>query len=74
MRSCSDFAPRRIPAHAALLAQRVEQTEAAGQHLVDVCLVPRVEDDRVARAVEHPVHGNRELDDAEVGTEMTTGP
>ena len=33
-----------------------------------------VEDDRVARAVEDAVHRDRELDDAEVGPEVPTGP
>ena len=65
---------RRIAAQATLLAERVEQAEPAGQHLVDVGLVPGVEDDRVARAVEDPVHRDRELDDAEVGPEVSTGP
>ncbi len=32
-----------------------------------------VEDDGVARAVEHPMDRNRELDDAEVRTEMASG-
>ena len=30
--------------------------------------------DSVARAVEDAVHGDRELDDPEVGTEVSTGP
>ena len=74
MMSCSDFAARRIAAEAALLAERVEEAETAGEHLVDVGLVPGVEDDRVARAVEDPVHRDRELDHAEVGAEMPAGP
>ncbi len=66
--------PRRIAAEAALLAQGVELPEPAGEHLVHVGLVPGVEDDRVARAVEDAVHRDRQLDDAEVGTEVSTGP
>ena len=47
---------------------------AAREQLVDVGLVPGVEDDRVARAVEDPVHGDGQLDDAEVGAEVAAGP
>ena len=64
---------RRVAAEATLLAERVEEAEPAGQHLVHVGLVPGVEDDRVARAVEDPVHRDRELDDAEVGAEVSAG-
>ena len=35
--------------------------------------MPGVEDDRVARTVEDAVHRDRELDHAEVGTEVTSG-
>src|ERR1019366_10113481 len=35
-------------------------------------LVPGVEDDRVARAVEHPMHGDGQLDDAEIGAEVAS--
>src|ERR1700688_260495 len=68
------LASRGIPAQPTLLAERVEPADPAGQHLVDVCLVAGVEDDRVARAVEHPMHRHRELDDAEVGAEVTPRP
>ena len=73
IRSCSDSLPRRVAAEAALLAERVESVEPAGQHLVHVGLVPGVEDDRVARALEDAVHRDRELDHAEIGTEVTSG-
>ena len=68
------FATRRVPAEPTLLAERVELVEPAGQHLVHVGLVPGVEDDRVARALEHAMHRDRELDDAEIRTEVTSGP
>ncbi len=42
----------------------------AGDDLVDVGLVARVPQDDVARRVEHPVHGQRQLDRAEVGPEV----
>ena len=45
----------------------------AGEHLVHVALVPGVEDDRVTRGIEDPVHGNGELDHSEVRPEMPTG-
>src|SRR5580698_8019564 len=68
------FLARRVATHAALLPQRVELFDAAGQHLVDIRLVAGVEDDRVARALEHPVHGHRQLDDTEVRPEMAARP
>jgi hypothetical protein len=46
---------------------------AAGQDLVYVALVTGVEDDRIARRVEDPMHGQRELDDSEIGPQMATG-
>ena len=52
------------------LTEAVEGGGATGQQLVDVGLVSGVPDDRVARALEHPVHGQRELDDAEVGRKV----
>jgi hypothetical protein len=42
----------------------------AGEHLVHVGLVAGVEDDGVARGVEHPVRGDGQLDDAEVGPQV----
>ena len=71
--SCSLSAARRIARQAALLAQVVEVVAATRQHLVDVGLMAGVEDDRVVRRVEHPVQRERQLDDAEVGAEMSTG-
>ena len=68
------LAPRGVSAQSALLAQRLELEHPAREHLVDIGLVPGVEDDRVLRAVEHAVHRNRELDDAEVGAEVPARP
>src|ERR1700722_8614441 len=68
------FLARGIATHAALLTQRLELFDAAGQHLVDIRLVAGVEDDRVARALEHPVHRNGQLDHTEVRAEMAAGP
>ena len=44
---------------------------AAGQQLVHVRLVAGVEDDAVLRRVEDTVHGDRELDHAEVRPKVT---
>ena len=62
--------PARVARQAAGLAQRVEVAGAAGEHLVDVGLVAGVPQEDVARRVEHPVQGERELDGAEVGAEV----
>ncbi len=61
--------PARVAGEPALLAERAEVL-AAGEELVHVGLVAGVEDDPVARGVEDPVDGQRQLDHAEVGTEV----
>jgi hypothetical protein len=45
-----------------------------GQKLMHVGLVPDVEEDAVAAAVENPVDRERDLHDAEVGGQMSPGP
>ena len=62
----------RVAGEAALLAQPAEVL-APGEQLVHVALVPGVEHDRVVRRVEDPVDGDRQLDDAEVRSEVTAG-
>jgi hypothetical protein len=63
----------RVARQAAALAQCGEVLPA-GQQLVDVRLVARVEHDRVAGRLEHPVDGDRQLDDTEVGAQVAAGP
>ncbi len=58
---------------AAGLADRVEERLAPGEQLVDVALVADVEDEAVARRVEDVVHGDGQLDDAEVRPDVTAG-
>ena len=43
------------------------------QQLVDVRLMPGVEDERVLRGVEHAVQGDRQLHDAEVRAQVPAG-
>jgi hypothetical protein len=57
----------------ATLAQPVERAGPPGDDLVDVALVPGVEQQRVARGVEDPVQGQGEFDDTQVRTEVPTG-
>ena len=64
---------RRIARKSVLLSQGLELVAPTGQHLVHVRLMAGVEDDRIVRRVEHPVQRERELDDTEVGAEMSTG-
>ena len=45
---------------------------AAGEQLVHVCLVARVEHDCVLRGAEHPVQADRQLDDTQVGPQVPT--
>ena len=68
-----DLAAAREAAHAAELAERPEAVEPAGQELVRVGLVAGVPDDPVARRVEQPMEGDRQLDDAERGAEVAAG-
>ena len=65
--------PAREAADAAELAQRAEPLEAAGQQLVRVGLVAGVPDDPVARRLEQPMEGDRQLDDAERAAEVAAG-
>ena len=58
---------------AAAGAQRADAIATAGQDLVRIALVADVPDQPVARSVEHPVQGDRQLDDAEAGAEMPAG-
>ena len=60
----------RVAGHPAALAQPGEPGLAAGEQLVHVGLVARVEHDAVARRVEDPVQRDRELHHAEVRAEM----
>ena len=55
---------------AAVLADGREQFAPAGDELVRIALMAGVEDDLVARRVEDPVQGQRQLDDAEVAAEV----
>src|ERR1700678_2884726 len=64
---------RRIAGQPALFAQTFEVRAASGQHLVDVCLVTGVEDDRIVWRVEYPVQRQRQLDDPEVRPQVSPG-
>jgi hypothetical protein len=63
----------RVAGQAAGLLEPVPAVLAPGQQLVDVGLVAGVPHEGVARGVEHPVQGDGELDDAEVGSEVAAG-
>ncbi len=60
----------RVPRQTARLAQVFEPGEAAGDELVHVGLVPGVPQHRVGRRLEHAVQRQRELDRAEVGSQV----
>ena len=64
--------PVRVAGQAAALPERVESRVPAGQQLVDVGLVPGIEQDPVHWGIEDAVQGNGELHDAEVRAEVTT--
>jgi hypothetical protein len=60
------------PIESAVLAHRGKAPKASSKHLVDVALVTDIEKDVVSRRVEDSMEGDRELDDSEVGTEVTS--
>ena len=57
--------PAREAADAVELTQRREPLQASGQQLVRVGLVAGIPDDSIARRLQQPVEGDRQLDDAE---------
>ena len=61
----------RVAGHAALLAQGAEVL-AAGEELVHIGLVARVEHDAVPGRIEDAVHGKRQFHHAEVGAQVST--
>ena len=61
------------PRDAVLLAQPGKARLAAGEQFVGVALVPHVKDDLVLGGVQHPVQGHRQLDGAQVGSQMPAG-
>ena len=63
--------PGRVAREAAGLAQLTELALAPGEDLVDVGLVAGVPQDDVLGRVEDPVQGDRQLDGAEVGAEVS---
>jgi hypothetical protein len=66
--------PARIAGQAAGLLEGAEAAGPAGDDLVHVRLMPGVEHDRLGRGIEHPVRGQRDLHDPEVGAQVPTGP
>ncbi|MOA01547.1 hypothetical protein D3C78_1209620 [compost metagenome] len=58
---------------AVLLAQGVHALAATGEDLVRIGLMTDVPHQPVVRGVENVVQGNRQLDDAQAGTEMPAG-
>ena len=64
----------RVAGQAALLLQRAEPRDAAGEQLVHVRLVAGVEDDPVPRRVKDAVDRDGQLDHAQVRPEMAAGP
>ena len=55
------------------LADGVEAVFASGEQLVDVALVADVEDEAVAGSIEDVVHGDGQLDHAQVRPDVTAG-
>ena len=64
---------RRVPGDTTEGAQRVEGIATPGNELVDIRLVTDVPDDPIVGAVEYTMQSQRQLDDPQIGREMTTG-
>jgi hypothetical protein len=62
-----------VPGETASLAKPVEGRQPPGQHLVNVGLVPGVEDQGIARRVEGAVEGDGQLHDPQVGPQVAPG-
>src|ERR1017187_7096538 len=60
--------PRRVAREPTFLLEADKAVTAPRHDLVDVCLVPGVEQENVLGRVEDPVQGKRELDNTEVRT------
>ncbi len=67
------FLPRGIPRQTAFASQRVEFGAASGKDLVHVRLMTRVPNNGIVGRVEDSMKGDRQLNDAEIRTEMPTG-
>ena len=55
------------------LPERAESVTASGEQLVDVALMPGVPDELVARRIEHPMQGDRELRRTEARADVAAG-
>ena len=67
------FFARRVTREPPGLAQARERVAAAGHEFVHVRLMTGVPHDGVARRLEHAVQGERQLDRAEVRSEVPAG-
>jgi hypothetical protein len=56
-----------------VLPHRADAIEPAGKHFVDVTLVADVEDETVPRRIEDAMQRDRQLDHAEIRSEMSAG-
>ena len=65
--------PRRVSREATFLLESGEALLAACHDLVDIGLMPGVEQEHVLGGLEHPVQGKRELDDTQVRAQVPTG-
>lgn len=58
---------------AAAHAQGADAVAAAGENLMWISLMADIPDEPIAWGVEHEMQGDRELDHAETGAQMTAG-
>src|SRR5436305_11030406 len=57
----------------ARLADGIEPVASASEQFVDISLVAHIEDEMVLWSVEDVVHGQSQLDHAQIGTEVSAG-
>jgi hypothetical protein len=65
--------PARVSGEAACVTEPVESGSTPGQDLVHVCLMADVPDETVTGGVEHPMEGDRQLDDTEIRGKVAAG-
>ena len=63
----------REPAHATCLAQQSKALATPSQHLVHIALVRHIEHEPIAAEVKDAMQSHRQLDDAQVRTQVPAG-
>ena len=66
------FGSTRIPRDSTLLAEAIKLRRAPSQDLVNITLMSGIKEQYIVRRLKDPMHGDRQLDNPEVGAKMAT--